>query len=69
MVHVVLDNLNTHTLGALYDAFPAAEARRIARKLRFHFTPIHGSWLNMAEIELSVLSRACLARRRPTRCV
>ena len=66
MVHVVLDNLNTHTLGALYDAFPAAEARRIARKLRFHFTPIHGSWLNMAEIELSVLSRACLAQRRPT---
>jgi hypothetical protein len=66
LVHVVLDNLNTHTLGALYEAFPAAEARRIARKLRFHYTPVHGSWLNMAEIELSVLSRDCLCRRHPS---
>jgi transposase len=66
LIHVVLDNLNTHTLGALYVAFPAAEAHRIARKLRFHYTPVHGSWLNMAEIELSVLSRNCLSRRHPT---
>ena len=66
IVHVVLDNLNTHRLGALYEAFPAAEARRIAKKLRFHYTPVHGSWLNMTEIELSVLSRACLSRRVPS---
>ena len=54
---VVLDNLNTHTYGALYEAFEPAEARRIARKLVFHYTPKHASWLNMAEIEFSVLSR------------
>lgn len=66
VIHVVLDNLNTHTFGALYEAFPAVEARHIARKLRFHYTPVHGSWLNMAEIELSVLSRDCLCRRHPT---
>jgi hypothetical protein len=65
VIRVVLDNLNTHTLGALYEAFPAEEARRIARKLEFHFTPLHGSWLNMAEIELSILSRQCLRRRLP----
>lgn len=64
-IHVVLDNLNTHTFGALYAAYPAKEARRIARKLCFHYTPVHGSWLNMAEIEISVLSRDCLTRRRP----
>lgn len=63
VIHVVLDNLNTHTYGALYQAFPAAEARRIARRLRFHYTPVHGSWLNMTEIELSVLSRDCLSKR------
>lgn len=66
-IRVVLDNLNTHTFGALYEAFAPAEARRIARKLEFHFTPKHGSWLNMVEIELSILSRQCLKRRIPDR--
>ncbi len=60
---VVLDNLNTHELACLYDAYPAEEARRIARKLEFHHTPKHGSWLNPAECELSVLTRQCLSRR------
>ncbi len=59
----VLDNLNTHVGGALYEAFPPAEARRIVDKLEIHYTPKHGSWLNMAEIEFSVLSRQCLDRR------
>src|SRR6266511_973375 len=54
---LVLDNLNTHTLGALYETLPPEEARRISRKLEIHYTPKHGSWLNIAEIELSVLSR------------
>ncbi len=63
VIRVVLDNLNTHTPGALYDAFAPQEARRILRKLEFHFTPIHGSWLNMAEIEISILSRQCLKQR------
>lgn len=62
---LVLDNLNTHTLGALYETFPPAEARRLAEKLEIHYTPKHGSWLNMAEIELSVLGRQCLNRRIP----
>ena len=62
-IRVVLDNLNTHTFASLYEAFLPAEARRIARKLEFHYTPKHGSWLNMAEIELSVLTRQCLDRR------
>lgn len=62
-VILVMDNLNTHSPGSLYEAFPAAEARRLTEKLEIHFTPKHGSWLNMAEIELSVLSRQCLARR------
>jgi len=57
---LVLDNLNTHTPAALYEAFPPAEARRIAERLEIHHTPKHGSWLNMAEIELSVLSGQCL---------
>jgi hypothetical protein len=57
---VVLDNLNTHTLAALYQTFPAAEARRLAAKLEWHFTPVHGSWLNMIEIEWSVLAQQCL---------
>ena len=56
-IDVVLDNLNTHTFAALYEAFEPAEARRIARKLAFHFTPKHASWLNMAEIEFSVFMR------------
>lgn len=62
-VVVVLDNLSTHGTAALYEAFPPAEARRVAAKLELHFTPTHGSWLNMAEIELSVLARQCLDRR------
>ena len=65
VIRVVLDNLNTHRKASLYEAFPAAEARRIARKLEFHYTPKHGSWLNMAEIEFSVLARACLKGRNP----
>ncbi len=60
---LVLDNLNTHTPASLYEAFPPAEARRIAERLAIHHTPQHGSWLNMAEIELSVLSGQCLDRR------
>ena len=63
VIRVVLDNLNTHTAGALYEAFPPAEARRLAAKLEFHYTPKHASWLNMAEMELSVLARQCLGRR------
>ena len=62
---LVLDNLNTHTPAALYEAFVPAEARRIASKLEIHYTPKHGSWLNMAEIELSVLARQCLDQRIP----
>jgi DDE superfamily endonuclease len=62
---LVLDNLNTHTPAALYEAFAPAEARRIACKLEIHYTPKHGSWLNMAEIELSVLARQCLDQRIP----
>lgn len=63
VVRVVLDNLNTHTPAALYETFDPAEARRIVSKLEFHFTPKHGSWLNMAEIEFSVLGGQCLGRR------
>jgi len=62
-VRVVLDNLNTHKPASLYEAFAPEEARRILRKLEFHYTPKHGSWLNIAEIELSVFSRQCLDRR------
>jgi DDE superfamily endonuclease/Winged helix-turn helix len=62
---LVLDNLNTHTPGALYEAFTPTEARRIAKNLEIHYTPKHGSWLNMAEIELSVLARQCLDQRIP----
>jgi len=62
---VVLDNLNTHLAGSLYEAFPPAEARRILDRLELHYTPKHGSWLNMAETELSVLGRQCLDRRIP----
>ena len=63
VITVVLDNLNTHTIASLYATFEPAEARRIARKLDLHYTPKHGSWLNMAEIEFSILSRQCLNRR------
>jgi transposase len=65
VIRVVLDNLSTHRPGALYKAFPAAEARRILRRLEFHYTPKHGSWLNMAEIEIGVLNRECLDQRIP----
>lgn len=64
-IRVVMDNLNTHTLGSLYEAFPPEEARRIAEKLELHYTPKHGSWLNVAEIELRVLTVQCLNRRIP----
>jgi hypothetical protein len=67
VIRVVLDNLNTHTAGSLYEAFPPAEARRLARRLEFRYTPKHASWLNVAELELSVLSRQCLSRRIATR--
>lgn len=65
MIRLVMDQLNTHKVASLYDAFAPEEARRIARKLEIHYTPKHGSWLNMAEIELSVLQRQCLDRRIP----
>src|SRR5205085_6282885 len=62
-IRVVLDNLNIHALASLYEAFPPAEARRIAKKLEFHYTPKHGSWLNMAEAEIALLSRQALDQR------
>jgi hypothetical protein len=62
-IRLVCDNLNTHTGGALYGAFPPSEAKRLCERLEFHPTPKHGSWLNMAETELSVLSEQCLDRR------
>ena len=64
-VMLVCDNLNTHTFASLYKAFPAAEARHLCSRLEFVYTPKHGSWLNIAEIELSVLTRQCLCRRIP----
>ncbi len=66
-VVLVVDNLNTHTPASLYEAFAPTEARRLAARLEWHYTPKHGSWLNMAEIELSVLARQCLDRRIPDR--
>jgi len=62
-VRLVMDNLNTHSIASLYEAFSPKEARRLAERLEIHYTPKHGSWLNMAEIELSVLKRQCLDRR------
>jgi hypothetical protein len=62
-IHLIQDNLNTHTFGAFYEHLPAKQARQMAQKLHFHFTPKHGSWLNMAEIEFSALARQCLNRR------
>jgi hypothetical protein len=62
-VVLVMDNLNTHRVASLYEAFPPEQARRIAERLEIHHTPKHGSWLNVAEIELSVLARQCLGRR------
>ena len=67
VVRVVLDNLNTHRMASLYETFPPSEARRVARRLEFHYTPKHGSWLNMAEVEFSVLARACLKGRSPSK--
>jgi transposase len=62
-IRLVLDNLSTHSAGALYQAFPAAEARRVLRRLEFHYVPKHASWLNMVEIEIGVLASQCLDRR------
>jgi len=67
VVRLVMDNLNTHTVGSLYEAFEPAEARRLAERLELHYTPKHGSWLNIAELELRVLSGQCLDRRIPER--
>jgi hypothetical protein len=67
VIRVVCDNLNTHSPAALYQAFPPDEARRLLRKLEFHYTPKHASWLNMAEIEISVLSRQVLQQRIASR--
>ena len=61
-VRIVQDNLNTHTPAAIYEAFPPEEARRILRRVEFHYTPKHGSWLNQAEIEISIFERGCLSR-------
>jgi len=63
LVILVCDNLNTHTLGALYETFPPPEAKRLADRLDIRYTPKHGSWLNIAEIELSVLTKQCPSRR------
>jgi hypothetical protein len=65
VIRVVVDNLNTHTPAALYECFPSREAHRLLQRLEFHYTPKHGSWLNMVEIELSVLAEQCLKRRLP----
>lgn len=65
LVRLVMDNLNTHDLASLYETFPPAEARRLAEQLEIHYTSKHGSWLNIAEIELSALNSQCLGRRIP----
>jgi hypothetical protein len=64
-VRLVMDNLNTHAIASLYETFPPVEARRLADRLEIHYTPKHGSWLNIAEIELSALNGQCLRRRIP----
>lgn len=64
-IRLVMDNLNTHTISSLYEAFPPKEALRLAKRLEIHYTPKHGSWLNIAEIELSVMTKQCLGRRIP----
>ena len=66
LIRVVLDNLSTHSAGALYQAFPASESRRVLRRLEFHYVPKHASWLNMVEIEIGVLRGQCLDRRIAT---
>ena len=63
-IRLINDNLNTHTISSLYEAFPPEEARRLAQRLEMHFTPKHGSWLNIAEIELSAMAVQCLGKRR-----
>jgi len=63
-VVLVVDNLNTHTIAALYDTFPPEEAFRLAQRLEIHYTPKHGSWLNIAEVELSAMTTQCLGKRR-----
>lgn len=68
-IRLVMDNLNTHTGAALYDTFPPSEARRLLEKLEFHYTPKHASWLNMAEIEIGIMSRQCLNRRIDERTI
>ncbi len=68
-IALVQDNLNTHKPASLYEAFPAEEARRLVERFEGHYTPKHGSWLNMAEIELSVLSTQCLDRRIPDKAL
>lgn len=68
-VVLILDNLNTHDISSLYAAFPAPIAKRLADRLEIHYTPTHGSWLNIAEIELSILGRQCLDRRIPTEAI
>lgn len=65
VIRLIMDNLNTHTIGSLYEAFEPNEALRLAERLEIHYTPKHGSWLNIAEIELSVLANQCLNRRIP----
>lgn len=65
-IQLVCDNLNTHDAGAFYEAFTPAEARRLAERVEFVYTPVHGSWLNVVEIELSILSRQCLTRALST---
>ena len=62
---LIMDNLNTHNISSLYEAFPPEKARELAKRLEIHYTPKHGSWLNVAEVELSVLERQCLGRRIP----
>ena len=64
-VRFVMDNLNTHTVGSLYERYPADIARSIVKRMEIHYTPKHGSWLNIAEVELSVMERQCLKRRIP----
>lgn len=64
-IRLALDNLNTHVISSLYTAFPAPKARELAKRLELHYTPKHGSWLNIAEIQISVLARQCLCRRIP----
>lgn len=65
-IRLVMDNLNTHSIASLYEAFEPETARRLAKRLEIHFTPKHGSWLNIAEIELSAMAKQCLARRIPS---